>query len=84
MCNFQPPRWHKGWRLLQAVDFGPACPQPVEYTGATKGVRDMDEDCLYLNVYSPTVSTSAFFEFTFYLIGINHYLLCKFIHIFCY
>lgn len=51
--RFKPPRLHRGWQLLQAVDFGPACPQPVRYTGATKGIRDMDEDCLYLNVYSP-------------------------------
>ncbi|KRG02818.1 acetylcholinesterase [Drosophila mojavensis] len=51
--RFKPPRLHRGWQLLQAVDFGPACPQPVRFTGATKGVMDMDEDCLYLNVYSP-------------------------------
>ncbi|RZC37209.1 neuroligin-4, Y-linked, partial [Asbolus verrucosus] len=51
--RFKPPRWHKGWQLLQAVDFGPACPQPARYTGATKGIRDMDEDCLYLNIYKP-------------------------------
>lgn len=51
--RFKPPRVHRGWQLLQAVDFGPACPQPVRYTGATKGIMDMDEDCLYLNVYSP-------------------------------
>ncbi|KAI5750278.1 hypothetical protein M8J76_014309 [Diaphorina citri] len=51
--RFKPPRPHKGWQLLQAVDFGPACPQPVEMVGPSKGVRDMDEDCLYLNVYSP-------------------------------
>lgn len=44
--------------MLQAVDFGPACPQPVTYTGVTEGVRDMHEDCLYLNVYAPTVSVS--------------------------
>jgi hypothetical protein len=54
-CVLQPPRAHRGWQLIQAVDFGPACPQPVRYTGNTKGVRDMDEDCLYLNVYSPSV-----------------------------
>lgn len=60
--RFKPPRVHRGWQLLQAVDFGPACPQPVEYVGATKGVRDMDEDCLYLNIYSPNVRhKSAFF-----------------------
>ncbi|XP_030377573.1 acetylcholinesterase [Scaptodrosophila lebanonensis] len=51
--RFKPPRLHRGWQLLQAVDFGPACPQPVRFTGATKGIMDMDEDCLYLNVYSP-------------------------------
>lgn len=56
--RFKPPRPHRGWQLLQAVDFGPACPQPVRYTGATKGIRDMDEDCLYLNVFSPNVSNS--------------------------
>ncbi|GBP14933.1 Neuroligin-4, Y-linked, partial [Eumeta japonica] len=28
--------------LAIAVDFGPACPQPVRYTGATKGIMDMD------------------------------------------
>jgi neuroligin len=56
--RFKPPRPHRGWQLLQAVDYGPACPQPVQYVGATKGVRDMDEDCLYLNVFSPNVSFS--------------------------
>ncbi|XP_054268687.1 neuroligin-2 [Macrosteles quadrilineatus] len=52
--RFRPPRPHRGWEVIQAVDFGPACPQPTRFTGATKGIRDMDEDCLYLNVYSPT------------------------------
>lgn len=54
--RLKPPRPHRGWQLLQAVDFGPACPQPFRFTGATKGIRDVDEDCLYLNVYSPNVS----------------------------
>ncbi|XP_063220392.1 neuroligin-2 [Bacillus rossius redtenbacheri] len=57
--RFKPPRVHRGWQLLQAVDFGPACPQHVRYTGATKGIRDMDEDCLYLNIYSPSVSANV-------------------------
>lgn len=54
--RFKPPRAHRGWQLLQAVDYGPACPQPVRYTGATKSIRDMDEDCLYLNIFSPNVA----------------------------
>ncbi|KAK0161578.1 hypothetical protein PV327_010035 [Microctonus hyperodae] len=51
--RFKPPRPHRGWQLLQAVDWGPACPQPSNYTGATKGIRDVDEDCLYLNIFTP-------------------------------
>lgn len=57
--RFKPPRVHRGWQLLQAVDYGPACPQPVQYVGATKGIRDMDEDCLYLNVFSPKVGAGV-------------------------
>lgn len=57
--RFKPPRPHRGWQLLQAVDFGPACPQPVIYVGATKGIRDMDEDCLYLNIYSPNTKAGV-------------------------
>lgn len=45
---------------MQATDFGPACPQPTQYTGYTKGVRDMDEDCLYLNIYTPDVRICIF------------------------
>lgn len=62
--RFKPPRTHRGWQLLQAVDFGPACPQPVKYTGATKGIRDMDEDCLYLNIYTPKADAGTYY---FYL-----------------
>lgn len=57
--RFKPPRPHRGWQLMQAVDYGPACPQPVRHTGATKGIRDMDEDCLYLNVFSPDTSAGV-------------------------
>ncbi|XP_018303995.1 neuroligin-4, Y-linked isoform X1 [Mycetomoellerius zeteki] len=53
--RFKPPRPPRGWQLLQAIDWGPACPQPSEYTGATKGVRDVDEDCLYLNIFTPSI-----------------------------
>ncbi|XP_026472654.1 acetylcholinesterase-like [Ctenocephalides felis] len=57
--RFKPPRPHRGWQQLQAVDFGPACPQPARYTGATKGIRDVDEDCLYLNVFSPNIAAGV-------------------------
>lgn len=55
--RFKPPRPHHGWQLLQAVDWGPACPQPEEYTGISNGIRAVDEDCLYLNIYSPNIGS---------------------------
>ncbi|XP_018570116.1 neuroligin-4, Y-linked isoform X1 [Anoplophora glabripennis] len=54
--RFKPPRLHRGWQTLQAVDFGPACPQPRKYTGATFGITYVDEDCLYLNVFTPDIT----------------------------
>ncbi|XP_014205534.1 acetylcholinesterase isoform X2 [Copidosoma floridanum] len=69
--RFKPPRIHKGWHLLQAVDWGPACPQPSQYTGATKGVRDVDEDCLYLNIFSPNINSglASKYPVMFYIHG---------------
>ena len=55
LCR-QPPRAHPGWQTWSALDFRPACPQPERYVGARRGVRQVDEDCLYLNVYTPSVS----------------------------
>ncbi|CAG0921836.1 unnamed protein product [Notodromas monacha] len=54
--TIEPPRPHKGWQLWQATDFGPACPQPARHVGGAQNVWEMDEDCLYLNVYTPSVS----------------------------
>ncbi|VEN52987.1 unnamed protein product [Callosobruchus maculatus] len=56
--RFKPPRPPRGWQIIQAVDYGPACPQPAQYTGATLGIRDVHEDCLYLNVFTPDVKES--------------------------
>lgn len=46
-----------GWVLHQAVEFGPACPQPLRFFGYQDGIVQVDEDCLYLNVYSPDVGS---------------------------
>ncbi|XP_017782173.1 PREDICTED: neuroligin-4, Y-linked isoform X2 [Nicrophorus vespilloides] len=68
--RFKPPRRHKGWQILEAVDFGPACPQPSIYTGATKGIRDVNEDCLYLNIYTPsTEDVGKKYPVMFYIHG---------------
>ena len=44
----------RGWQSYDAVDWAPVCPQPIKYVGATKNSPLMDEDCLYLNVFTPT------------------------------
>lgn len=33
--------------------YKPACPQASRYTGASKMIPEIDEDCLYLNVFTP-------------------------------
>ncbi|KAK6618095.1 hypothetical protein RUM44_002537 [Polyplax serrata] len=73
--RFKPPQPHKGWQLLQAVDFGPACPQPSRYVGEINGIRDMDEDCLYLNVYSPYTEAGVAQKYSvmFYIHGGDFY-----------
>ena len=51
--RLMPPRPHRGWQSYDAVDWAPVCPQPIKYVGATKNSPIMDEDCLYLNVFTP-------------------------------
>ena len=41
------------------MEFGPACPQPSRFFGYTAGIVTVDEDCLYLNVFSPDVGSGA-------------------------
>ena len=50
----EPPAW-KGVRPARA--FGPACPQPSleEQYGSVMAIGATDEDCLYLNVWSPAL-----------------------------
>ena len=49
----QPPS-HKG--AWSADRFRPSCPQPSQYTGADKMIYEVNEDCLYLNIYTPKAS----------------------------
>jgi len=55
--RFKPPQPPENWGSLEAIDFKPSCPQPVKYTGANKMIRRIDEDCLYMNVFSPYVGS---------------------------
>ena len=54
-ARLMPPRPHKGWQTYDAVDWAPVCPQPIRFVGVTQNAPLMDEDCLYLNVFTPTV-----------------------------
>ncbi|HLO68820.1 MAG TPA: carboxylesterase family protein [Holophaga sp.] len=45
--------------LLQTQAFKPRCPQLQFTQGSTTGVPQGDEDCLYLNVWTPDVSTPS-------------------------
>lgn len=70
-ARLMPPRPHRGWQTYDAVDWAPVCPQPIKYVGATKNSPVMDEDCLYLNVFTPehTSSVPQLFPVMIYLHG---------------
>ena len=55
--RFKPPQPPEHWGSLEAIDFRPSCPQPVKYTGVPKMIKHIDEDCLYMNIYSPYVQS---------------------------
>ncbi|KAG1665144.1 Neuroligin-4, X-linked [Nymphon striatum] len=53
--RFEYPRpYLKNWGSIDARYYGPACPQANEYIGASKGNLHVNEDCLYLNVFTPS------------------------------
>jgi para-nitrobenzyl esterase len=52
----QPPASRK--RVSDATQFGPSCPQPVANNPFLPSGR-LDEDCLYLNVSTPTLNEDA-------------------------
>ena len=56
--RFKLPRPMERWVTWPASTYRASCPQPVKYTGIDKGIAETNEDCLYLNVFTPSVSTS--------------------------
>lgn len=55
----QPYRWEG---VLQADQFSPACPQPLNADGTPNGggyAGPISEDCLYLNIWAPEETENA-------------------------
>merc|ERR1712002_904905 len=56
--RFQPPQPSGSWGgTLVATEDGPVCPHKMDY-GENIGSYTGEEDCLYLNIYTPTLTRS--------------------------
>lgn len=63
-CSFKPPKKHTGWgnRTFKAREFRTNCPQLHNYDEVQNNNRNNvrqtghEEDCLYLNIWTPQVS----------------------------
>lgn len=57
--RFQLPQPMTHWGNLAADKYRPACPQPHKYTGIERLIATTDEDCLYLNIFTPYAKPRA-------------------------
>merc|ERR1712241_667483 len=57
--RFQPPQPSSSWGdTLVATEYGPVCPHKLSF-GEDAGSYVGEEDCLYLNIYTPTLTRST-------------------------
>jgi para-nitrobenzyl esterase len=57
--RWRPPVVHATWKnVLKATAYGPICAQSNEF-GVFAGPANNNEDCLYLNVFTPNLNSSA-------------------------
>jgi para-nitrobenzyl esterase len=66
--RWRPPREHRPWTgVLKAQSFGPTCAQGEHPVFA--GPANNNEDCLYLNIFTPNLSSSARLPVIFWIHG---------------
>jgi neuroligin len=51
--RFKPPQIPTPWGSILADRYRNSCPQYIRYTGKDYGIPITDEDCLYMNIFTP-------------------------------
>ncbi|VFU09803.1 Carboxylic ester hydrolase [Methylocella tundrae] len=67
--RWRPPRKHAPWTsVLKATSYAPICAQ-ITTLGVFAGPANNNEDCLYLNVFTPNLDPSARLPVVFWIHG---------------
>ncbi|GFY37174.1 esterase FE4 [Trichonephila inaurata madagascariensis] len=69
--RFRPPQVQPSFSSKRAVRYQSSCPQLSMYKGPKTGITDTDENCLYLNVFSPSVKSNEKYAVMVYIHGGN-------------
>eukprot|EP00090_Calanus_glacialis_P005735 TRINITY_DN14441_c0_g1_i1.p1 TRINITY_DN14441_c0_g1~~TRINITY_DN14441_c0_g1_i1.p1 ORF type:complete len:825 (-),score=167.83 TRINITY_DN14441_c0_g1_i1:160-2634(-) len=60
--RFRPPEKVKGWKDIKVTrQPPPACPQPTGNPISDVNITNMDEDCLFLNIFSPELDSEKLY-----------------------
>ncbi|GIY83490.1 bile salt-activated lipase [Caerostris darwini] len=67
--RFRPPQVQPHFASKRTVRYQSSCPQLSIYTGPKMGITHTDENCLYLNVFSPSVISNEKYAVMVYIHG---------------
>ncbi|GIX75845.1 neuroligin 4-like [Caerostris extrusa] len=67
--RFRPPQVQPHFASKRTVRYQSSCPQVSMYTGPKTGITHTDENCLYLNVFSPSVISNEKYAVMVYIHG---------------